>query len=137
MRGRNRSATLVLALPAVAVIAALAGCGGERDAPWIDARLFFGLSSDHGDITAAQFTAFTDATITPAFPDGLTAYHADGQWRDDHGTVIREPSMVVELLCHDSADARAKIHAIIDRYKQQFHQEAVLLVVDRPDVEFR
>jgi len=132
MRKSSVSIAVFLFLSAVL----LGGCGDGRAQDWTDARLYVGLSNDQGEISAADFNAFTDAVITPLFPDGLTVFHADGQWREPNGTVTREKSAVVELIYHDSAENRAHIAAIIDQYKRRFHQQSVLLVVTHPSVDF-
>ena len=127
---------LPVLLSAFAVTVLLSGCADDRDQPWVDARLYFGLSNEKGEISAADFTAFSDASITPLFPDGLTVFHADGQWQAPNNAVIKEKSAVVELIYHDTQDNRDHLFAIIDQYKRQFHQQAVLLVVTPPSVDF-
>ena len=126
-------------LPAVLLFAVvlLGGCGEDRNAPWVEARLYLGLSNDKGEISAADFTAFTDASITPVFPDGLTIYHTDGQWQAPNNAVLKEKSAVVELFFRDTQDNHDHLLGVIDAYKRQFHQQSVLLVVTHPSVDFR
>ena len=64
--------------------------------------------------------------MTPRFPDGLTAWEADGQWRRDDGTIIRERTRVLLLVHEDKPDVRAKIDALISRYKKMFEQKSVM-----------
>ncbi|HEY9876143.1 MAG TPA: DUF3574 domain-containing protein, partial [Candidatus Obscuribacterales bacterium] len=49
----------------------------------IKADLFFGRNiSSGGEVSEEQFQAFVDSVITPRFPAGLTAFNANGQYRD-------------------------------------------------------
>ncbi|MGJ7526470.1 DUF3574 domain-containing protein [Variovorax sp. GB1P17] len=133
---RARAATFVLA---GVVISALAGCsalpstGGtakacatgfdsvERD------TLYFGRAIPAGgQVSDAQWTAFLDAIVTPAFPQGLTVTDAVGQWRGASGGVVREPSKLVVLLHPRSAKDDEAIAGIIDTYRKNFGQESVL-----------
>lgn len=93
----------------------------ERD------TLYFGRAIPAGgQVSNAQWTAFLDSVVTPAFPKGLTVIDAAGQWRGASGSVVREPSKLVVLLHSRSADDDAAIARIIDTYRQRFGQEAVL-----------
>jgi hypothetical protein len=121
----------------LAMALVLAGCGEERAVPWVDARLYLGQSDAKGAIPPADFQAFADGVITPAFPDGLTIYHADGQWQAPDQARIREGTAVVELIFHDTDENRARILDVIAQYKRRFHQQSVLLVVTHPSVDFR
>jgi hypothetical protein len=122
-----------------AMIAALAGCGAlppaskpakacgagfdafERD------TLYFGRAIPAGgQVSDAQWTGFLDATVTPAFPQGLTVLDAVGQWRGASGGVVREPSKLVVLLHPRNAKDDTAIAGIIDAYRKNFGQEAVL-----------
>lgn len=133
---RTRAAAWVVA---GAVIAALVGCSAlpstdasakacatgfdsvERD------TLYFGRAIPAGgQVSDAQWTAFLDATVTPAFPQGLTVIDATGQWRGASGGVVREPSKLVVLLHPRSAKDDEAIATIIDTYRKNFGQEAVL-----------
>jgi hypothetical protein len=99
-------------------------------------RLYFGLASSQGPVSPADFEAFLDTCVTPRFPLGLTRYQADGQWRGKNGRLLKEKSMVVEIIRDGDAASAAKIREIIRLYKARFAQEAVLLVEERPTVEF-
>lgn len=133
---RAHAAALVLA---GVVISALAGCSAlpstdgttkacatgfdsvERD------TLYFGRAIPAGgQVSDAQWTAFLDATVTPAFPQGLTVTDAVGQWRGASGSVVREPSKLVVLLHPRSAKDDEAIAGIIDTYRKRFGQESVL-----------
>jgi len=128
------------ALAAAATALALAGCGTlpppgsggaracgsgfetfERD------TLYFGRAiPSGGQVSDAEWTAFLDSTVTPAFPQGLTVIDAAGQWRGVSGEVVRERSKLVVLLHARSEKDDAAIATIVGTYRQRFAQEAVL-----------
>jgi len=124
---------------AVATVAILAGCGALPSAPepsracaagfeaFERDTLYFGRAIPAGgQVSNAQWTAFLDAVVTPAFPKGLTVIDAAGQWRGTSGSVVREPSKLVVLLHPRSSGDDAAIAGIIGTYRQRFGQEAVL-----------
>lgn len=94
-------------------------------------RLFFGRSVPGGGMVSdAEWTAFVDSVITPRFPNGLTIWRAEGQWRESTGALARETVMVLEVLYPaDSASDRA-VREIAEEYKRRFRQEAVLRATD-------
>ena len=62
--------------------------------------------------------------MTRRFPDGLTAWQAEGQWLTPAGCIDREQSKVV-LLVH-AAPARESVQAVIQAYRKTFDQQSVL-----------
>jgi hypothetical protein len=55
----------------------------------IQKDLFFGRNiAGGGEVSETEFEQFIDNTITPRFPDGLTVFDADGQFKDSTGTII-------------------------------------------------
>jgi hypothetical protein len=112
----------------------LAGCAGDgsskrcappfRPAPVVD--LFFGRSvPGGGEVSEAEWRRFVDEDVTPRFPDGLTIFDAQGQWRSA-GVVERENSKVVRLLAIEIADLDARLAAVMAAYLMRFHQRSVL-----------
>jgi hypothetical protein len=95
---------------------------------FVQDTLYFGLSQPGGLISEADWQAFVDAELTPRFPDGLTQWAAQGQWKGSDGKAAKEPSRVVVLLHAPGAAADAKLAALIEAYKARFHQESVLRV---------
>ena len=92
-------------------------------------RLYFGRNS--GDtlvVTDSAWAAFLTGVITPRFPDGLTSWRAEGQWRRPDGVVEREPTFVVELVHPTRVHLDQALAEIIAEYKRRFHQESVLRV---------
>jgi Protein of unknown function (DUF3574) len=88
--------------------------------------MYFGLNRPAGTISEKEWQGFLRDKVTPRFPDGLTVWEANGQWRAASGKISREKAKVL-LLVHDgSAGVREAIQAIIAEYKQGFQQESVL-----------
>ena len=88
--------------------------------------LYFGLARPAGTVSEAEWQAFVRDEVTPGFPEGLTAWEVDGQWRGADGVVIRERSKVLLLVHRDTPAAQEAVRALIARYKQAFEQESVL-----------
>lgn len=123
----------------LALTLALSGCvaiGVEHNAPAracavgearATAQLFFGRNiGERVGVSDADWARFLDEEVTPRFPDGLTVFDAQGQWRDtETGRVVREPSKVLLLVLSDERADRAKIAAIIAAYRSRFQQQAV------------
>jgi hypothetical protein len=123
-------------LLALAVLVAVAGCGGARESGYVLDRLYFGLGKPDGAVTDEQFQAFVDDQVTPRFPDGLTRFQAQGQWKNASGQIIRERSVVIELAFKDSAENQQKIRDIVAEYCHRFTQESVMVVEAAPSVRF-
>jgi hypothetical protein len=138
---RRRLVLLAFALALAPALSALGACAGPR-APetsgpsLILSRLYFGTASPQGPVQPADFDAFLDTCVTPRFPSGLTRYAADGQWRGSDGKLVREKSVVVEIIRPDDAENARRVDEIIGRYKARFAQEAVLLVEEKPSIRF-
>lgn len=88
--------------------------------------LYFGLARPAGTVTEAEWQAFVGDEVTPRFPDGLTMWEVDGQWRRGDGQIIRERSKVLLLVHGDTPAARAAIQDLIAGYERAFEQESVL-----------
>lgn len=117
---------LLLAGAFAAPPAAAAGCRAPLEA-WSQIELYFGRNIGTDDVVPeAAFRRFLAEVVTPRFPDGLTVVDAAGQFRDQRGRIIREPSKLLILLVPDAAEADPKIRAVIGAYKRRFDQESVL-----------
>ena len=77
-----------------------------------------------------------DTVVTPRFPDGLTAWPAQGQWRSPDGAPVREASWVLNIVHAPDAASETAIVEIVDAYKTRFRQESVLRVVSDACVGF-
>jgi hypothetical protein len=64
--------------------------------------------------------------VTPRFPQGLTVWEADGQWRRPDGRIGRERAKVLLLVHDDTPEVRVALGAIVTMYKRSFQQESVL-----------
>lgn len=98
--------------------------------------LYFGTDKPSGVVSAQEWAQFVDAEITPRFPKGLTVAHVDGQWQSADGSIVREPSNVLEVIHPADAASETAVRAIIDTYKTQFQQEAVLWIRAESCVSF-
>jgi Protein of unknown function (DUF3574) len=67
-------------------------------ASYIRTTLYFGLSHPSGVVSDASWQSFLRDEITPRFPNGLTVWEADGQWRGADGALVRERTKVVSLV---------------------------------------
>lgn len=100
-------------------------------------RLFCGLSiPGGGEVSEAEWRAFVAEEVTPRFPDGLTIWRAEGQWRGADGVLVREPVLVIEVLHQHDLRIDRKIIEIAEAYKTRFRQESVMRVTMPARLEF-
>jgi len=115
-----------------------AGSPGLPDQPVAIDRLYFGRNAgDTLAVSDSAWTAFLADVVTPRFPDGLTAWRAEGAWRGPDGVLEHEPSFVLELVHPPGrgGDDRA-VREIIAAYKHRFHQQSVLRVEETARAAF-
>jgi hypothetical protein len=101
--------------------------------PYERTELFFGTGrAGVAPVSDQEFEAFTDAEITPRFPDGLTMLTGAGQWRGSDGKLAKERSKVLILLYPkpSATESGPKIEDIRHLYEQKFDQESVLRADD-------
>lgn len=125
-------------IAACALAALVAGCATPPAPACPDgttqatvAEAYFGQSRRGApDITEAEWRDFLAATVTTAFPDGLTALDGRGQWRRPDGTILSEPSKVLVLVLPgaDAAAARARLRPVEEAWKARFRHQSVLTV---------
>jgi hypothetical protein len=106
------------------------GCGEGLHAAAVDA-LYFGTARTQGAVTEAEWSDFLASDVTPRFPEGLTTWSAQGQWRGTDGAIVHETSHVLLLVHPEEAPADAKVEALVAIYKARFDQQAVLRVKSR------
>lgn len=121
---------------AVALAFAIVGCASlPRSDGLQDARLerlYFGRDiGDTAVVSDSAWAVFVREVITPEFPRGATIWGATGQWRAPDGTLVREPSFVVELVHPATSEAERRVEAVIAEYKRRFAQESVLRTVTK------
>jgi hypothetical protein len=93
----------------------------------VRSELFMGLvRSDGALVTEQAFAEFVDRAVTPALPGGFTLLASRGQYRDSHGTLVREPSHVLIVLHHGEPASERALERLRTSYKHAFAQESVL-----------
>lgn len=98
--------------------------------------LYFGTGKTDGFITQTEWEEFLASTVTPQFPKGLTVIPATGQWQGTDGLIIKEPSYVLTLIHSGDTASEKAIVDIIQRYKQEFQQEAVMRVKQKVCISY-
>jgi hypothetical protein len=69
---------------------------------------------------------FAAKVLSRNFPDGFTAYDAEGQWFDDYSNrTVREQTKVVIVAVAANVDIASAVKAVMDTYRRQFHQLSV------------
>jgi hypothetical protein len=121
----------------VAACAPRLPCGNEQAR--FSAQLLFGRAiGTQGEVSEAEWQDFLATTVTPAFPDGLTVFETQGQWRDAAtGALVRERGKAVTILIDDPEATRARLDAVADAYKRRFRQDAVGIVISPACVALR
>ena len=99
-------------------------CGADSVAQ-LRTTLYFGLARPKGSVSELDWQMFLRDEVTTRF-DGLTAWEADGQWRDKSGDLDHERSKVLLLVHGDTWAARQSVQAVIARYRHLFDQQFVL-----------
>ena len=99
---------------------------GASSAPEVRTTLYFGSSRTKGSVSELEWQLFLCDEVTSRFPDGLTVWDADGQWRAPSGAIDHERSKVLLLVYPDSTAARANVQPVIAKYRQAFDQQSVL-----------
>ena len=99
-------------------------CGAA--APQVRTTLYFGTARPKGSVSELEWQMFLRDEVTARFPDGLTVWEAEGQWKQPGGAIGHERSKVLLLVHPDTSDARASVQAVIAKYRKSFEQESVL-----------
>ena len=95
------------------------------------AELFFGRDKAGRKVVSdASWSDFLATVVTPNFPDGLTVFDGYGQWRNPAtGLIGRSPSVKIVLIAvKRGPELPGRLAAVIDAYKERFHQKSVGLV---------
>jgi hypothetical protein len=96
--------------------------------PAVNEMIYFGTATPDGVVSAEAWDAFLRDVVTPRFPQGLTTWDAAGQWRSADGSLTREASHVLNLVHAADEKSEEAVQVIVNEYKRQFRQEAVLRV---------
>jgi hypothetical protein len=91
------------------------------------AELFFGRGiKGREPLTDAEWAGFAAQIITPNFPDGLTAFDGEGQWRNPQtGQIAGGRTKILLVAAKREPDLARRLSAVIEAYKAQFHQQSV------------
>ena len=100
-------------------------CGASA-APLLRTTLYLGLGRPKGAVTELEWQLFLRDEVTTRFPDGLTVWEAEGQWRTPAGSLDHEQSKILLVVHPDTAAARQSVLAIIEVYRKTFEQQTVL-----------
>jgi hypothetical protein len=95
-------------------------------APQVRTTLYFGMARPQGSVSELEWQIFLRDEVTRRFPDGLTVWEAEGQWRTPAGSIDREASKVLLLVHLDTAAARQSVQSVIEAYRKAFGQQSVL-----------
>lgn len=136
-----RGVVVVVAVVAVLLGARVMPAGAEdpcdeTSRPAVRTTLYFGRSTASREVSDAQWAAFLRDAVTPRFPQGLTAWDAQGQWRTANGATVGERAKVLALVHDGTAASQAGISRIVEEYKARFAQESVLRETARICVSF-
>jgi uncharacterized protein DUF3574 len=99
---------------------------GASSAPQVRTTLYFGLARPKGSVSELEWQIFLRDEVTRRFPDGLTVWEAEGQWRTPAGSIDHEQSKVLLLVHPDTAAARQSVLDVIEAYRKTFEQQSVL-----------
>ena len=100
---------------------------GAASTPQLRTTLYFGLMRAKGAaISELEWQIFLRDEVTRRFPQGLTTWEAEGQWRNPGGSIDHEQSKVLLLVHADTVEARRAVQELIATYRRLFDQESVL-----------
>ena len=121
----------------------LTACAGSSPTPCnqgeeqsVMETVYFGTNTPDGQVSAEDWQSFRDKIITPRFPDGLTTFKAEGQWRNNTGQIESENSYVLQVVHANSPQTDTAIREVASLYKTRFRQEAVLRVRNASCISF-
>lgn len=91
-------------------------------------RIYFGMNMPGGEVSEDQWHEFLESEVTPRFPDGLTVLEGRGQWLGADKKITHEQSRIIEIVGAPSERLEQDLNSITEKYKQQFQQEAVMVL---------
>jgi hypothetical protein len=90
--------------------------------PMVRTELYFGA------VPKDRWDNFLARVVTPLFPEGLTWYDVQGQWRAPDGVTRKLPSRMLIVIYTDTVRNDLAIERVRQQFKNQFHHLAVLRV---------
>jgi Protein of unknown function (DUF3574) len=102
-------------------------CVLSAQQPMLVAELFFGRAiPGRTPLSEAEWQVFTAEIVAPNFPDGFTAFDAEGQWRNPAtGVVSSALTKVLLVAARRAPDLAMRLSAVIEAYKARFRQQSV------------
>jgi hypothetical protein len=92
-------------------------------------EMLFGSARANGlSISDDEWTSFVDTEVTPRFPAGLTVLRGPGQWRAQHGVLVKEEARILVVWHESTHRSETDIEAIRSAYKIRFEQESVMRI---------
>ena len=122
--------TLGCAVTTIAARRSVDECGAATAAQ-VRTTLYFGSAKPTGSVSELEWQLFLRDEVTSRFPEGLTVWDAEGQWRAPKGTIEHERSKVLLLVHPDTGAARQSVQDVIERYRKAFDQQSVLWETSR------
>lgn len=111
---------------AVGPVHAQKACQLAAQKPMLITQLFFGRSiAGRAPLSEGEWRSFATRVLTRNFPDGFTAYDADGQWLNKAHRIVRERTKVVVIAAELNPTFATRLAAVTDAYRQEFHQLSV------------
>ena len=122
----------------------VAGCTvqPQRDCPigmqaMVSDTLYFGTAMPEGSVVSDEdWSQFVDSIVTPLFSRGLSFWPASGQWQSQSGAILVESSYVLNLVHPEDETSETAVNEIIDTYKTEFSQEAVMRIKENSCVSY-
>ncbi|WP_250515090.1 DUF3574 domain-containing protein [Caballeronia sp. INDeC2] len=90
--------------------------------------IYFGTAKPKDFVSPQEFDDFLRTEVTPRFPQGITTWRANGQWRAADGSMVHEPTWVLSLAHPDDEASDKAIGEIREHYRVRFEQESTLRV---------
>ena len=100
----------------------------SRERAAVHELLYFGTARAGGVVSASEWSAFLAATVTPRFPQGFSVWPVAGQWQSASDGIISENAYVLDVVREPGTVGDRAVQEIVEAYKSQFQQEAVLRV---------
>lgn len=94
-------------------------------------RLHLGTGIGDKAVSFELLKSFIDQEITTKFPDGFTIFDSRGQWKSPEHGLIRERTIVIDIQCPDTDDAKEKIDSIARAYVFRFKAAKASIYVKR------
>ena len=111
-------------MPVVALTTTAPACPAGQ-APMRSDRLYLAAPLPEGEGGRDTWREFVDDVIVPRFPQGLTMWPVQGQWKPPSGSSAHAMSWVIDVVHGPDAESEAAITAVVDAYKRSYPQAPV------------